>query len=145
LTAQKKADIQSDLLPVIEAVPLQMNQLFYNLISNALKFTRKGVSPLIAIAANKLSHEKKCLYPQLNVDKNYYEIKFRDNGIGFNQEYANKIFTIFQRLNERNMFSGYGIGLSICSKVVSNHQGIIFAEGQEQEGATFTVVIPLQQ
>ncbi len=145
LITQKKGVIQSDLLEVIEAIPLQINQLFYNLISNALKFVRKGLVPLITITASKLTHEKKGLYPQLNADKDYYEIKFQDNGIGFNQEYANKIFTIFQRLNERSKFSGYGIGLSICSKVVSNHQGIIFAEGREQEGATFTVIVPIKQ
>ncbi len=145
LITQKKGVVQSDLLDVIEAIPLQMNQLFYNLISNALKFVRKGLAPLITITASKLTQEKKRLYAQLNADKDYYEIKFQDNGIGFNQEYANKIFTIFQRLNERSKFSGYGIGLSICSKVVSNHQGIIFAEGKEQEGAIFTVIVPIKQ
>ena len=70
-------------------------------------------------------------------------IEFQDNGIGFNQNYANKIFTIFQQLNERSSYSGYGIGLAICQKVVQNHKGIIFAKGIEQQGANFTLILPL--
>ena len=142
---QKKASIQSDPLHTIEAFPLQMNQLFFNLIGNALKFAKKNTAPVITITANKLSGEKKKSFLQLAQNKEYYEIRFQDNGIGFNQGYAEQIFTIFQRLNERSLFGGYGIGLAICLKVVNNHKGIIFAEGKEQTGAIFTVIIPFLQ
>lgn len=142
---QKRASIQSDPLHAIEAVPLQMNQLFFNLISNALKFAKKNAAPSITITANNLLEEKKRTFLQLDQDKDYYEIRFQDDGIGFSQGYAEQIFTIFQRLNERSLFGGYGIGLAICLKVVNNHKGIIFAEGKEQAGASFTVIIPFQQ
>jgi signal transduction histidine kinase len=122
-----------------------MNQLFYNLLSNSLKFTKESMPPLISITTNKLTEERKKSYPQLRPDKEYYQIQFTDNGIGFSQEYAEKIFIIFQRLNERSMFGGYGIGLAICKKVVNNHLGAILADGAQGVGATFTVILPRKQ
>ena len=73
----------------------------------------------------------------------YYKITFKDNGIGFDNEYAEKIFVLFNRLHNRDEFSGTGIGLSICKKIVENHKGYIFADGKLNEGATFTIFIPL--
>jgi PAS domain S-box-containing protein len=145
LIAQKKAVIKTDPLPVIDGVSLQMNQLFYNLISNALKFCKKGASSEIIISVTKLSQKQKLKFSELDMQKEYYEIIFRDNGIGFNQEYGQKIFTIFEKLNDRSMFGGYGIGLAICHKIVSNHFGLIKAEGKEMEGATFTIIFPIKQ
>jgi PAS domain S-box-containing protein len=145
LITQKKAVIETDRLDTIEAIPLQMNQLFSNLIGNALKFSKGDTSPLIQIKANKLSPDEKKKLPSLNTNINYYKIQIKDNGIGFEQEYGEKIFTIFQRLNQQNLFGGYGIGLALCRKIVSNHNGLIYAEGKPDEGAGFTVILPYQQ
>ncbi len=84
-------------------------------------------------------------FPNLKPDKDYCRITFSDNGIGFDQEYADKIFTIFQRLNEQSLFGGYGIGLALCRKIVENNNGAIFAEGKQLEGATFTIILPYKQ
>jgi len=145
LVNQKNAIIKTDVLPAIEAIPLQINQLFFNLIGNALKFTKKDVQIKISINAEKLNNEKKNSFPQLQKHKEYLEIAIQDNGIGFNQEYASKIFTIFQRLNDRSMYGGYGIGLALCKKVVDSHSGIIYAEGKPKEGAKFIIILPYLQ
>ena len=145
LIAQKNAVVQADELPVLEAVPLQINQLFFNLIGNALKFMRKGVPPVVTIQAKKLTAERKSTFTQLHDHKDYLELTIQDNGIGFNQEYASKIFTIFQRLNERSSFDGYGIGLALCKKVADTHNGVIYAEGKPKEGAAFTILLPYRQ
>lgn len=145
LIQQKNANIHSTPLPIIQGVPLQINQLFFNLINNSLKFLRNNIPPVINISYEKLDASKKVSYPLLPVDKEYFLFKFADNGIGFDQDYADKIFTIFQRLNNRSTYGGYGIGLAICQKVVTNHKGIIFAEGKEGEGALFTVILPVTQ
>ncbi len=132
-------------LPTIEAIPLQMSQLFNNLVSNSLKYSRKEVPPEISITASFLSEEKAT---ELNLPSRaggYVEIVFSDNGIGFPQEYADKIFQIFQRLHGKMEYSGTGIGLAMCRKIAENHQGIIYANAVEGKGAAFTVVLPLKQ
>jgi two-component system CheB/CheR fusion protein len=144
LITQKNAEITYDNLPVIEAIPLHMNQLFYNLIGNALKFTKKGVQPVITIKSIKLPDDVKLSFSQLNPEKEYFKITVSDNGIGFNQEYGNKIFTIFQRLNDRALYGGYGIGLALCKKVADTHEGIVYAEGKPKVGAAFTIILPLR-
>jgi two-component system CheB/CheR fusion protein len=128
----------------LEAVALQMNQLFYNLIGNALKFARKGVAPVICISGHKMEPEQLKKFETLDSGRDYYKIEVRDNGVGFNQKYADKIFTIFQRLNDNSIHGGYGIGLAICNKVVQNHKGVIFATGTEYEGACFTIILPFK-
>ncbi|GAA4412904.1 hypothetical protein GCM10023187_40590 [Nibrella viscosa] len=143
--SQKHATVYSEALPTLEAIPIQMNQLFFNLIGNALKFVRKDVSPVITVKVQNVSDERKASFDQLQKDRSYVAISVQDNGIGFNQEYASKIFTIFQRLNDRSLFDGYGIGLALCKKVVDTHNGIIYAEGKPKEGATFTCILPYQQ
>ena len=145
LIEQKEATIEVDNLPTIEAVPLQMNQLFFNLIGNSLKFTKRGAQPFIKISAEPLAEERKRGLPNLKQDKEYTVITIQDNGIGFDQAFATKIFTVFQRLNDRSSFGGYGIGLALCKKVVQAHNGLIFAEGELMKGAKFTVVLPLIQ
>ncbi|HVG40810.1 MAG TPA: PAS domain-containing protein [Chitinophagaceae bacterium] len=145
LINQKGALIKADTLPVITAIPLQMNQLLYNLIGNALKFTKRNIIPVITITANKVAEEKIKTFKGLNKEREYIEIKVADNGIGFNEDYANKIFTIFQRLNEKSMYGGYGIGLALCRKIADNHSGIIYAEGKPKEGAAFTFILPCTQ
>jgi signal transduction histidine kinase len=141
---EKKAVINAEPLMIIEAIALQMNQLFYNLINNALKFSKPGVTPVIDISIHKLQPADAV---RLNLDKNlvYHVITVRDNGIGFNQEYAEKIFVIFQRLNSRQSYSGSGIGLALCRKITLNHSGTIYAESTENNGAAFHIVLPVHQ
>lgn len=125
---EKNAVIQSDELPVIKAVPSQMNRLFYNLINNSLKFSKKDIAPVIKINAHK--------------DSSGIKIIVSDNGIGFEQAYAEKIFNLFQRLNDRHSYKGSGIGLSLCKKIVEIHQGEIFAVAEENKGAAFHIKLP---
>ncbi|SKA31243.1 PAS domain S-box-containing protein [Chitinophaga eiseniae] len=139
---QKKAMVTVDPLPTIPAVPLQMNQLLYNLLGNALKFTAEDREPEISVSARLLTPEDFETYPELDVNRSYYEISVKDNGIGFNQVYENKIFQIFQRLNNRTAYEGTGIGLALCSKIALNHKGCIRAQGVLGEGAVFNVVLP---
>jgi two-component system CheB/CheR fusion protein len=129
---QKKADIQISDLPTIEVIPLQMNQLFYNLISNALKFSKKDILPKIGISSRKLSEKE-------------VEIIIKDNGIGFDQKYEEQIFKAFQRLDQPLKQKGTGIGLALVKRVVENHRGMIHATSKEGEGTTFQVQLPVKQ
>jgi signal transduction histidine kinase len=131
-------------LPLIEAIPLQMKQLFSNLISNAIKFRKKEAAPVIHISCKLTSKEERKKYV-LHNDINYYSIHITDNGIGFEQDYAEKIFQIFQRLHGKSEYPGSGIGLAICKKIIDHHQGDIYAQGEPQKGATFTIILPLIQ
>lgn len=142
---QKDAQLNIDPLPIIEAIPLQMNQLFHNLISNALKFTVEEKKPVIDIHSKLLDPEDISMYPKLDPARNYYEITVTDNGIGFDKIYSEKIFEIFQRLNDRTNFEGTGIGLALCNKIVLNHNGVIFAESEENKGSTFHVILPARK
>ncbi|WP_343746926.1 PAS domain S-box protein [Chitinophaga sp.] len=139
---QKNATVTIDPLPVITAVPLQMNQLLYNLLGNALKFTAEDRAPEIRVSARLLTPEDFAVYPELDSSRSYYEISVKDNGIGFNQVYEDKIFQIFQRLNNRAAYEGTGIGLALCNKIALNHKGCIRAFGIPGEGAVFNVVLP---
>jgi two-component system CheB/CheR fusion protein len=136
---QKHAQIRSMPLPVIKAIPIQINQLFYNLIGNALKFSENA--PVIDITCSRVSRQQMKNLPRLNPQYAYVVLSFKDNGIGFEQVYAEKIFTIFQRLNDRQQYSGTGIGLAICKKIAENHGGYIEAHSRPGEGATFTVYL----
>jgi PAS domain S-box-containing protein len=141
---QKRAVIQFDNLPEIDAVPIQMRQLFSNLISNSLKFARKDVPPVIQIAASMLDEEQKKFY-HLNLKTDYIILFYVDNGIGFDQVYAEKVFELFQRLHERNQYDGSGIGLSICRKIITNHHGLIYAFSEIDKGVTFQIILPVSQ
>jgi two-component system CheB/CheR fusion protein len=145
IMAQKKAKIVYSKLPVINAIPIQMEQLFHNLISNALKFSKEDTSPIITISSEKLSEEEFSKYPQLNRSIAYYKIIFKDNGIGFKAEYADQIFVIFQRLNEVPNIPGTGIGLALCRKIVNNHGGLIYARSNPGEGSEFYIILPEKQ
>lgn len=138
---QKHAQIRSMPLPVIKAIPIQLNQLFYNLIGNALKFSENA--PVIDITCSRVSRQQMKDLPRLKPQHSYIELSFKDNGIGFEQVYAEKIFTIFQRLNDRQQYSGTGIGLAICKKIAENHGGFIEAQSRPGEGAKFTVYLAL--
>ncbi len=145
LIMQKNASITYSDLPVLEAIPLQVNQLFYNLIGNALKFSKRDIAPVIKIEGSTLQREMMVEFPRLDITKEYYQINISDNGIGFNQEYANKIFTIFQKLNEKSVYGGYGIGLALCQKIAENHSGLIYAAGTPKVGAVFSFIIPCKR
>lgn len=142
LIQQKGAKLNVDQLPIIKAIPIQMNQLFYNLISNALKFTEN--IPEITIACSEIKAEELKKYDLQTEAKSkaYIQITVTDNGVGFEQSYADQIFVIFQRLNDRSKFTGTGIGLAICKKIVENHNGFITAQSKMNEGSTFRIFLP---
>jgi len=142
--AEKQARITVEPLPVIQAIPLQMTQLFHNLLSNALKFSFPGKAPVITVSSRLLSKEEQA-NAAVESAPPCYDITVRDNGIGFRQEYAEQIFTIFQRLHDRSEYPGTGIGLSLCRKIVNNHNGRIHASSTQGEGAVFHILLPLAQ
>jgi two-component system CheB/CheR fusion protein len=143
LIEQKKAVITQDELPVIKAVPLQINQLFYNLLGNAIKFSRPDVAPLIHISSRTLTAGEVQAHPSLNSAASYCEIIFSDNGIGIKEEFMEQVFLIFQRLNAKDRFEGTGIGLALCKKIVLNYKGEIYVHSKEGEGTEFHVLLPL--
>jgi PAS domain S-box-containing protein len=136
--------IISGKLPTIQAIGPQMKQLFFNLINNSIKFRKEGVRPEIAIEERLLSDDEK-LHFHLPATRQYYRISFSDNGIGFEEEYATRIFQIFQRLHGKSEYPGSGIGLAICKKIVEHHQGIIYAESVPGQGARFIFILPESQ
>ncbi len=141
---QKSAVIQMEALPVINAIPLQMSQLFGNLLSNSLKYTSEHKKPVIEIFTSPVTTDEVTAL-HLDVALTYCKIGFRDNGIGFEPEYAEKIFNIFHRLHGKNEYIGTGIGLALCRKIVNNHHGRITASGVVGKGATFWIVIPVSR
>ena len=140
LIEDKNAIIENTELPTLNVIPFQMQQLFINLIGNSLKYSKKNVIPHIKIENSLVTAKDEELLP--NTKDKFYKISVEDNGIGFEQEYANKIFILFNRLHNKNQFDGTGIGLAICKKIVENHKGYIFAEGHPNEGSTFTIYLP---
>jgi len=129
-------------LPEVSIIPTQMQQLFTNLIENALKFTN-GKSPQVTIQQEEVTEEDNAYFPHLEVG-NLLKISVQDNGIGFDQAHAENIFIIFNRLHDKQAYEGSGIGLAICKKVVENHGGVLYAKGIPGDGAKFTFVIPIQ-
>jgi two-component system, chemotaxis family, CheB/CheR fusion protein len=140
---QKEAKIHYSPLPTVHAVPLQMNQLFYNLIGNALKFTRTNLPPVIEISWRPLPPEELKEYPQLDGRLSFVEIIVADQGIGVDPRFVERIFLIFQRLNNRQHFEGTGIGLALCKRIVSNHHGEIYVQPNEGGGSRFHVLLPV--
>lgn len=139
---QKKAIIKKGKLPVITAIPVQMHQLFYNLLNNALKFSKDNLPPVVEIRASLAGRKEIDQFKTLLPDVSYHKITVSDNGIGFDEKYASQIFNIFQRLHNKSTYSGTGIGLALCKKVVTNHYGHIYAESKPGVGATFSILIP---
>lgn len=140
LISDKKARIVQETLPIIDAIPGQIRQAFQNIISNALKFTRDNVQPEINISACYLNELR--FNAPIDASGPYVRIKVSDNGIGFDEQYHDKIFTIFQRLHSRNEFEGTGIGLAIVKKIVDQHQGAISAQSKLGKGTTFIILLP---
>lgn len=139
---EKEATIQSDPLPVINGISHQLSQLFNNLVGNALKYSKTNEAPIIKISSRIALPQEVEKFPTLDDRKKYYLIRFEDNGIGFKQEDAERIFTIFQRLHSKDTYTGTGVGLAVCRKVVHNHGGEIYAASQPDKGSCFTVLLP---
>jgi PAS domain S-box-containing protein len=138
---ESNVKIKAERLPVIQGIPTQVNQLFANLIGNSLKYA--GPDPSIEICCGiaegrNISHCK-----GENPEGNFYELVFTDNGIGFEPEYAQIIFSLFQRLHSKHQYHGTGVGLALCKKIMDNHCGYIFGKGEPGKGASFYVYFPV--
>lgn len=144
LIEEKGARIEAEALPVLEAVPQQMNQFFSNMLGNSLKFSRQNLAPHIRFSTRPVEAVEKAQW-QLQPELEYVCITIRDNGIGFKPEYASRIFNVFQRLHGKAEYAGTGIGLAMCKKIAHNHHGSLHAEGSTEEGAVFHVLLPLVQ
>ncbi|GAB3912225.1 response regulator [Larkinella knui] len=140
---KKKAVITVDPLPVIDTIPGRIRQVFQNLISNALKFSKKDIPPVINIRA-ELIEEKEIDSPP-SIHGEFCRIVVSDNGIGFDEKFMDRIFVIFQRLIGRTSYEGTGIGLAIAKKNMDKHHGIISAKSQVNEGSHFILILPVHQ
>jgi signal transduction histidine kinase len=137
----KKVIIECDFLPVLRVVPFQFQQVLLNLIVNAIKYTAENTVPHIKISAGILSG-KDLKFTEAQPDKSYCEIRVADNGIGFDESHAESIFKLFHRLHKKDEYSGTGIGLAICKKIVQNHQGFIKANSVPGKGSVFSFFLP---
>jgi PAS domain S-box-containing protein len=144
LIEENNVAIKTSALPTLNAVPLQLNQLFTNIFTNSIKYRKADVDPIIEISAETIQVNEMQIQESVVAEK-YWQIKISDNGIGFEQQYADKIFELFQRLHGRTEYEGTGIGLAICKKIVQNHHGFIEALGQPGIGSTLNIYIPLNQ
>ncbi|WP_289658981.1 sensor histidine kinase [Flavobacterium panacagri] len=136
--ADKKAHIKTGKLPIIKASRVQMRQLFSNLISNAIKYSKANIAPIIEIL------QEENLDAEIpNQNARFVKVQIKDNGIGMEENHLLKIFIIFQRLHARNEYSGNGIGLAICKKIMENHSGNITVESTLNEGTTFNLYFPI--
>jgi PAS domain S-box-containing protein len=148
---QSRGRVEYDALPVIDADPTQMQQLLQNLISNALKFHRPDVPPVVTLAARIIAQPVvtpgAAWRPRTGDlhEGGWLELTVADNGIGFDEKYLDRIFTIFQRLQGREQYEGTGVGLAVCRKIAERHGGLITARAQPGEGATFIVTLPVRQ
>ncbi|MEM9906337.1 MAG: CHASE4 domain-containing protein [Cyanobacteria bacterium P01_D01_bin.44] len=142
---QLDAQVTAEDLPILEAEPAQMRQLFQNLISNALKFHRPDVLPIITVTGKTPIKENPQKGSDVLLKSQMCRISVVDNGIGFEERFCDRIFKIFQRLHPRDQYEGTGIGLAICSKIVQQHNGTLMVTSRLGEGSTFTVVLPLSQ
>jgi len=139
---KSKAQIHINKLPEVWVIPGLMQQLFYNLLSNALKFRKNGVAPQITIEAEKMKLAELSQYISENGKTSFYKITVVDNGIGFDRKYAEEIFMVFKRLHSYHEFEGTGVGLSICKKIIEKHNGFIKADSTLNEGSAFWIALP---
>jgi len=142
LIERKNAVIKAGELPTIDSIPSQLRQVFQNLIGNALKFSGNVETPVIEITSELI--KTKDFDGEVSPDGKFCRITVTDNGIGFDEIYLDRIFIIFQSLNDRQTYEGTGIGLAIAKKIVDKHNGLITAKSQLGKGASFIMVLPLQ-
>jgi signal transduction histidine kinase/CheY-like chemotaxis protein len=143
LVSQKQAVIQIDQLPILDVIPTRMRQVFQNLLSNALKFAKEGVPPVISIRGELIA--TKAIDGEPSASGAFCRIVVQDNGIGFDEKFLSRIFIIFQRLHNRVAYDGTGIGLAIAKKNIDKHRGLISARSQPDQGASFILVLPVTQ
>ncbi|RJQ46921.1 MAG: hypothetical protein C4538_05920 [Nitrospiraceae bacterium] len=136
---ESKGRIEVEHLPVVNADPMQMRQLMQNLISNALKFTKEGEAPVVKVSGAPVTGQER------TQDNELYQITIEDNGIGFDEKYADRIFGMFQRLHGRKEYEGTGIGLTVCKKIVERHGGSIAAKSVPGAGTKFIITLPAKQ
>ncbi|GEO08253.1 sensor histidine kinase [Segetibacter aerophilus] len=141
LIEEKRATIANEPLPKVQGNHMQLGQLFSNLISNSLKFSKEA--PCITIDSKIVERSQITNAPKNLTNGVYCLIQFKDNGIGFEKQYRDKIFSLFQRLHGKQHYAGTGIGLALCKKIVENHNGFISAEGELGKGAVFYVYLPV--
>jgi len=139
---EKKAVIKLDEFPVLNGVPSQLRQVFQNLIGNALKFSRQETHPLIEITSEIVAERN--FDSAISPEGNFCRITVKDNGIGFDERYLDKIFVIFQSLNDRSQYEGTGIGLAIAKKIIEKHNGLITATSEPGVGSRFIIILPLK-
>lgn len=132
LIQEKKTTITYSQLPTITGIKELIHQLFYNLLNNSLKFSKTTSDSFVSVTSSEVNNQGKL----------YYKIVFKDNGIGFEQEYAEQIFTSFYRLNSKDQYEGSGLGLALCKKIVERHGGSITARGEKGNGAEFEILLP---
>src|SRR5688572_224170 len=139
---KSNAKINFGELPVVSAVPGLMQQLFYNLFSNAIKFRKPSEDLVIDVRSEKMHPDDLSNFIKPNGNRNFHKITVTDNGIGFDEKYAEDIFRVFKRLHSYHEFEGTGVGLSICKKIVEKHHGFIKAESEIDKGSTFIIGLP---
>ncbi len=132
LILQNHGRVEVNQMPTLDADKVQMQQLFQNLIANAIKFHKKEESPIVIITSQQNGH-------------GYWEISVEDNGIGFDEKCIDRIYKLFQRLHGRHEYDGTGIGLAICKKIVDLHGGTIDVKSSPRQGSTFIVTLPEKQ
>ena len=139
--SDKSAIIKSEHLPTLKVIPFQIQQMFINLLGNSVKYSKANVPPEIQIDYRKISLQQigQLVLP---AKKDFHKFTFSDNGIGFSEEYSQRIFELFSRLHNKDEIAGTGIGLAICKKIVENHKGYILAKGTPGEGAVFEIYLP---
>jgi len=137
---QSAGQVETGELPAIDADPIQMRQLFQNLIGNALKFHQDGKPPVVRVRSQVSTDESAAAPP-----RELCAIEVEDNGIGFDEKYLDRIFVMFQRLHGRSSYEGTGMGLAICRKIVDRHGGKITARSVPGQGSTFVVLLPTKQ
>lgn len=138
----RNAEVMLGDIPTIDAIPGQIHQVFLNLLSNALKFSKPDVPPKIQIASSVV--EERSFVSRENTNGEWCQIVITDNGIGFDEQFAENIFVLFNRLHSKDLYEGTGIGLAIVKKIVEKHGGIITAEGKNGVGSTFKIILPLR-
>ena len=139
--SDKSAIIKSEHLPTLKVIPFQIQQMFINLLGNSVKYSKANIPPEIQIDYRKISLQQigQLVLP---AKKDFHKFTFSDNGIGFSEEYSQRIFELFSRLHNKDEIAGTGIGLAICKKIVENHKGYILAKGKPGEGAVFEIYLP---
>lgn len=142
LIAQKNAIIQYRDLPPIEGSSILIYQVFYNLVNNSLKFSKNGIPPVLQINSEAVYKTDLIKYSLEGIEDDYVKIIVKDNGIGFGANAVDKIFKTFSRLHSKDLYEGTGLGLALCKKIVERHGGAISAKGEENNGATFEIILP---